>query len=53
MITVAKQEDKIVYVQGVMLQSDLDKLKEKTGEENTKDAVNAAIEAYLEEFEDI
>lgn len=46
-ITMVKSEDKIVYVQGVMLQSDLDKLKAKTGEDNTKDAVNAAIEAYL------
>lgn len=44
-----KENNKIVYVQGVIKQSDLDMLKEKTGECNTKDAVNAAIEAYLDD----
>lgn len=42
-----KETDRIVYVQGVIMQSSLDKLKEKTGEENTKDALKVAIEAYL------
>ena len=49
-ITMSKEKEnpkKMVHVQGIMLQGDLDKLKEKTGEENTKDAITIAIEAYL------
>ena len=42
-----KETDRIVYVQGVIMQSSLDKLKKKTGKQNTKDALRVAIEAYL------
>jgi hypothetical protein len=47
----AKTDNKIVYIQGVVTQSDLDRLKEKTGEQFTKDAVRVAIEAYLNKGE--
>jgi len=46
-----EKDNKIVYIQGVITQSDLDRLKEKTGEQCTKDAVRVAIEAYLNKGE--
>lgn len=37
----------IVHVQTVMLQEELDQLKERTGEDHTKDALYKAVEHYL------
>ena len=41
--------EKIVHVQALMTESDLARLKEKTGEKETKEAVAVAISKYLEE----
>ena len=39
---------KILHVQTVMTEDDLNALKEKSGRTTTKDAVIAAVEHYLE-----
>jgi len=38
---------KIVHVQTVLTEETLEKLKEKSGERTTKDALNQAVEHYL------
>lgn len=40
---------KIVHAQTIMLQSDLDKLKAKSKQESTKDALSMAVQYYIEE----
>lgn len=37
----------IIHVQTVMLQEELEALKERTGEHHTKDALYRAVEHYL------
>ena len=39
---------KIMHVQTVLLVEDIDALKQKTGESNTKDALSKAVSHYLE-----
>jgi len=39
---------KIMHVQTVLMVEDIDALKEKTGETNTKDALAKAVSHYLE-----
>ncbi|MFH0904255.1 MAG: DUF5371 family protein [Methanobacteriota archaeon] len=39
---------KLVHAQTVLMQEDLDKLKERSGEHATKDAISKAVEHYLE-----
>jgi hypothetical protein len=39
---------KIMHVQTVLVVEDIDALKEKTGEPNTKDALAKAVQHYLE-----
>ncbi|MFZ3383144.1 MAG: DUF5371 family protein [Candidatus Methanoperedens sp.] len=39
---------KIMHVQTVLMVEDIDALKEKTGETNTKDALAKAVAHYLE-----
>jgi hypothetical protein len=39
---------KIVHVQTVLMDEELSALKQKTGEETTKDALAAAVQHYLE-----
>ena len=38
---------KLVHAQTILLQDDLDKLKERSGEQATKDAISKAVEHYL------
>ena len=38
---------KLVHAQTILLQEDLDKLKERTREHATKDAISKAVEHYL------
>jgi len=42
-------EDKILFVQTAMKERDLERLKEKTGQRQTKEALYAAVKKYLEE----
>jgi hypothetical protein len=39
---------KIIHVQTVLVVEDIEALKEKTGEPNTKDALAKAVQHYLE-----
>ncbi|MDW7728227.1 MAG: DUF5371 family protein [Candidatus Methanoperedens sp.] len=39
---------KIMHVQTVLLVEDIEALKQKTGESNTKDALSRAVSHYLE-----
>lgn len=39
---------KIMHVQTVLLVEEIDALKQKTGETNTKDALSKAVSHYLE-----
>lgn len=39
---------KIMHVQTVLLVEDIEALKQKTGESNTKDALSMAVSHYLE-----
>lgn len=43
-----KKINKIVHAQTVMMQSELDLLKVKSGAKGTSDAVKAAVDFYLE-----
>ena len=45
---------KIMHVQTVLLIEDIEALKDKTGESNTKDALSKAVQHYLEcEYTDV
>lgn len=39
---------KIIHAQMVIMEDDLNSLKQKTGEKNTKDALAKAVDHYLE-----
>lgn len=39
---------KLVHAQTILLEDDLDKLKERSGEHTTKDAISKAVDHYLE-----
>ena len=43
-----KMKNRIIHAQTVMLEEQLEKLKEKTKQTETKEAIRIAIEAYLE-----
>lgn len=39
---------KLVHVQSIMTEEQLEELKEKTGEKATKDAIQKAVDFYIE-----
>jgi len=39
---------KLVHAQTILLEDDLDKLKERSGEHTTKDAISKAVDHYLD-----